>query len=144
MVIPYSNLEILETFQQTDGNIVKTAELLQISPQTIYTRLGLHEDLEDKLYTIRKSKYIQRCDAAESTIDKLLSNVDNHPSVALSAAKYYLETHARKRGYGVVETPQQKAPEHNNLIADHQELSWQSKYQKLKKKYEESEDNAHS
>lgn len=96
-----SKIEVLEAFDITDGNIMQSAELLNISPQTIYNYLKHDEDLEDKLLFARKGQCIKYCDVAEFMILKIMQKTEEHPGHALNASKYYLETHAKKRNYGV-------------------------------------------
>lgn len=97
-----TKMEILEGFSLTDGNVMQTAELLGVAPQTIYNHLGADLDLQEKLYAIRKGKYIRRLDLSESVIDRIHQMVEEKTGYALQAAKYYLDTHGKKRGYSPV------------------------------------------
>ena len=92
---------------------------------------GKYPDLEDRLYEIRKAKYVERCDVSEAKLDELLVSKDS-PNVSYNVAKYYLETHGKKRGYSKsAESVQPPNDEIINLRIENAKLQAENERMKL-------------
>lgn len=134
-----SKLEVLEAFRITDGNIMQSADLLGVIPQTIYNYLAEDEDLKNKLYASRRGKYIRRCDISEGVIDRLHQMVEDRPGYAFQAAKFYLETHGKDRNYGLQQSIPDIAPNESKIIAFTDNMILKDEIAQLKEKLSDYE-----
>lgn len=129
-----SKIEILEAFKKTDGNVMRSAELLEVNHQTIYNYIGQDEDLENKLYEIRRGSAIKELDIAESVIKRVQHMVESKTGYALRAAMYHLDTHGKKRGYVKDLNPTDTAPNDNQIDQALENMKLKATIEQLKAK----------
>jgi len=113
----------------TYGNVMQTADLIGVDPGTIYDILAKEPEIKKILYQARAGKYIRRCDNSEHVMDKLHMMVDTRPGYAFQAAKYYLDTHGKDRGYGIQQVDAYGSPNDEiiNDKVDNMKLSHENK-----------------
>ena len=119
--------EIQEGFLITQGNVLHTAELLGLGKTTIYEWLKEDESLEDFMLQCRHTIKLQYIDYAEMGLVELMKMVRDKPAIAFQSIKYFLETHAKKRGYGIQQSDITNAP--NDQDIDYKILSMRQSHQ---------------
>lgn len=121
--------------QKNRGNITKTAELLNISRETIYDHLGSNPETEIFLYNCRYGGRIYEMDVAEANFQKIIRNVDEQPALALNGLKFFLEKHGEKRGWGPKkEIQSDKPPNHSDYNRDIENMKLKAELNEYKSK----------
>ena len=90
---------IKKALRENGGLIAQSAQALGISRQALHQRLKLEKNIDVKEY--REENFGMLVDGMEGAFYKLCVKIIKDPTVAdFEVMKYFLETHARDRGYG--------------------------------------------